>query len=147
LVAEAQSPTIQPTGPLAVHVADPSEVYTATVTTNYSFWFYLWVYNNGTNVYGGQWYIVNSGPSYNFTSPVLSTSTWGLAVGNVIDFKAKASISPTRSTIVDLYDTVQSGGTSMGPKDALDAMLAAALPSRKDREIDELIRGEDGTLA
>jgi hypothetical protein len=144
LVAEAQG--ITPTGPLAVKVTDTSVIYTATITTNYSFWFYLQVFNNGTQVYGGQWYIVNSGPSYNFQSPVLSTSAWGLVVGNVIDFHAVVAVTPTHRVTNDYNLTVQLGGTSMVPRQDSDSMMAAALPNRK-REIDELFGLGDGSVA
>jgi hypothetical protein len=144
LVAEAQG--ITPTGPLTVKVTDTSVVYTATITTNYSFTVYLYVYKNGTSVYGGQWYIVNSGPSYNFQSPVLSTSSWGLAIGDLVNFHLIVQLAPTHRTTNDYNLTVQPGGTSMGPRLDSDSMMASALPNRK-REIDELFGLGDGIVA
>jgi hypothetical protein len=145
MVAEAQQ--ITPTGPLAVVVTDPNEVYTCTVTTNYSFMAYLTVYNNGTAVYGGQWFCVNSGPAFYFVSPTLSTASWGLAVGGTVDFHFIAQFGPSFRRVSDYNLTVQPGGTSMAPMLDSSWMLAAALPSRKNREIDELLSEEVGVLA
>jgi hypothetical protein len=144
LVAEAQG--ITPTGPTAIKVTDTSVVYTATITTNYSFTLYLYVNKNGTNVYGGQWYIVNSGPSYNFQSPVLSTSSWGLAVGDLVNFHVIVQLTPTHRSTSDYNLTVQPGGTSMAPQQDSSSMMASALPNRR-RDIDELLGSEDGRVA
>jgi hypothetical protein len=147
LVAEAQPVTIQPTGPLAVLVTDTSEVYTATVTTIYSGMCTLTVLKNGTQVYGGQWFVINSGPSFNFQSPVLGTGSWGMAVGDTIDFRFWFTVGSTHRWTSDYDLTVQPGGTSMGPRQDSDWMMAAALPSRKCRDIDDLLGSDDGSLA
>jgi len=141
LAAEAQQ--ITPTGPMAVSVTDTQEVYTATITTNRSGWFYLQVYNNGVQVYGGQWFISTSGPSYNFQSPVLSTASWGLAIGNSIDFKGTFVIAGTTQHVCqDYYLTVQSGGTTMIPSSKSDVMLVRAVPNRKE-ELGEVFALDD----
>jgi hypothetical protein len=144
LAAEAQQ--ITPTGPLKIEVTDTSEVYTATITTNYSFWFYLTVTNNGTTVYSNQWYITNSGPSYNFTSPSLNTASWGLAVGNTIDFHSTVQLGISHRVSNDYYLTVQSGGTSMAPRTETDSLLAAAMPTTKE-EIEEHFAWDDRSNA
>jgi hypothetical protein len=144
LAAEAQQ--ITPTGPMKIQVTDISEVYTATITTNYSFWLYLTITNNGVSVYNNQWYCVNSGPSYNFQSPVLSTSSWGLAVGNTIDFHLQCAVTPTHRVTSDYYLAVQSGGTSMIPRKQSDFMMAEAVPNKRE-EIEVVLPQNDGSVA
>ena len=145
LIAEAQ--VIQPTGPMAVHVNDPSEVYTATITWGTSFTYYLQVFVNGTQVYGGQWYITNSGPSYNFQSPVLNTSSWGLTTGATIDFRGTLAVGLSRKAVSDYTLTVQSGGTSMAPRRDSEGMMAATELDRKEWELDGLLGSEAGMMA
>jgi hypothetical protein len=147
LAAEAQGTGITPTGPLAVQVTDLTEVYTCTVTTNYSFLARLTVYNNGTAVYGNQWYCVNSGPAFYFVSPTLSTADWGLAVGNTVDFHFVAQFGLAFHWVSDYNLTVQPGSTSMLPRLDSACMMAAALPGRKDRDIDELLSDADEVVA
>jgi len=144
LAAEAQQ--ITPTGPLAVHVDDTTETYTATITVSSSFWFYLTVYRNGSVVYGGQWFIVTTGPSYNFTSPVLNTASWGMQVGDTIDFHTIAQVSPVQRTTNNYNLTVQSGGTSMAPREESSSLMAEALPNRKE-EAEEALAFTSGGLA
>lgn len=140
VAAEAQQ--ITPTGPMKITASDTSTVYSATITTSYSFWFYLNITNNGTVVYTNYWYIINPGPSYNFVSPLLDTTSWGLATGNVIDFHAIVQLSPTHRVANDYYVTVQSGGTSMLPSSKSDVMLAGAMPGRKE-EMEKLVAVDD----
>ncbi|SRR5579859_1446888 len=140
LAAEAQQ--ITPTGPMQVQATDTSEVYTATITTNYSFTISLAVLINGSQVYWNQWYIVNSGPSYNFQSPSLNTASWGLTAGETIDFHAVVSLSITHHVVSDYNLTVQSGGTSMAPRTKTGSQLAAAMPSGKE-DLEEHLAWDD----
>lgn len=144
LAAEAQ--VIQPQGPLQIRVTDASVVYSATITTNYNFTFILTVKKNGVTVYSCQWYCVNNGPTYNFQSPALSTSTWGMQVGNTITFCATVQITPTLRYTNNYNVIVEPGGTTMVPTTKTDVMLAQALPHRKS-ELEELLAGMDGSNA
>jgi hypothetical protein len=132
LAAEAQI-SVTPTGPTALHVTDPTSTYTATITTNYNFTFYLFVLNNGVQVDSHMWVILQSGPSYNFQSPPLSTSNWGLAIGNSIDYRGRAMLSARVGVQVDWYVTVTAGSSSMGPRILDGAFAAEALPPNRRR--------------
>jgi len=134
VAAEAQQ--ITPTGPMKITASDTSTVYSATITTNSNFWLYMTVTNNGISVYNMQWYITNSGPSYNFQTPVLDTTAWGLVAGNTIDFHIAVAVTPTHRVNSDYYLTVQTGGTTMVPSSKTDVMLAGALPGRKEEVVD-----------
>ncbi|HLY08675.1 MAG TPA: hypothetical protein VKW04_05120 [Planctomycetota bacterium] len=142
--AEAQQ--ITPTGPLKIQVTDTTETYTATITVNTSFWFYLTVFKNGSVVYGGQWFCITGGPSFNFTSPALNSAAWGMNVGDTIDFHAIAQVSAFQRTTSNYNLTVQSGGTSMAPRQDLDSLLAEAVPTRKE-DLEEVAAAIDGSNA
>jgi hypothetical protein len=129
-----------------IRATDTSVVYTATITTNYSFTLYLTVKKNGTPVYSCQWYCVNSGPSYNFQSPLLNTSTWGMQVGNTINFHVTVQITPTLRSTNDYNVTVEPGDTTMAPPSKSDVMVAQALPQKKN-ELDELLATTVGSNA
>jgi hypothetical protein len=144
LAAEAQQ--ITPTGPMHIVATDTSVVYSATITTNYSFTLYLTVRRNGTTVYSGQWYCVNFGPSFNFQSPALNTSTWGMQVGNTINFHTVVQITPLMRSTNDYNVIVEPGGTTMAPPTKSDIVLAQALPPRKN-ELEELLAATDGSIA
>jgi hypothetical protein len=131
LAAEAQI-SVTPTGPTALHVTDTTSTYTATITTNYTFTFYLFVFNGNTQVYLNSWYVVQTGPSYNFQSPALSTSTWGLAVGNQMDYRGRAMLSARVGAQTEWYVTV-TNPTSMAPGGGFATDLAEALPPERKR--------------
>lgn len=146
LAAEAQG--ITPTGPLHVYSNDATVTYTATVTTNYSFWAFLSITDNGTQVAGGQWFCVNSGPSFPFTSPSYNTSSWSLAKDQKINFHFVVQFSPVYRWISDYSRTVEdppsTPPTSMAPEDESKSSLFAALPVRKD---DDVLGEQKGDLA
>jgi len=143
LAAEAQQ--ITPTGPMHIYSNDTSLVYSATITTNYSFTLYLTVTNNGTNVYGGQWFCQNSGPTYNFSSPSLSTSTWGLQIGSNINFHTIVQITPTYRFINDFTRTVEKPITMISPTKT--EWMLAELPAAVKQEEQKLLATKEENIA
>ena len=132
VAAEAQI-SVTPTGPTAMYSNDTSEDYTATVTTNYNFTFYLYVMDGTTQVYGNVWHITNQGPSYDFDSGSISTSTWNLAPGENFTYEGRAMLNATRGAVSNLYLTVQNP-ISMAPgAGARSTDFALAVPP--DRRI------------
>lgn len=89
-------------GPLAVESDDTSSTFTALVTCNWDFEVNLKVYHNGTLKYNHTTPVTNSGPTYNY-SEVVSHVGWGLAVGDTLLYRAKATI--TRGPDTGAYDT------------------------------------------
>jgi len=144
LAAEAQQ--IVPTGPMAIATTDTSCVYTATINLNYSFTLYLTVTKDGTCVYGNQWQITNSGPSYNFTSPTLNPSTWNLSGGETINFRLIVQITPTYRIINNYPITVPIPHTKLTPSKT-EFMMARAVTARRNEQVEELFYSKEGIVA
>jgi hypothetical protein len=93
-IAEAQSPTITPTGPLSVRAADSSSTFTATITltTPATFAVKLWVYKNSVQYHMTTTVVPNPGTTtYNF-SKLVDMSAWGLSAGDVLTYTAKLCV-------------------------------------------------------
>lgn len=144
ITAEAQV-SVTPSGPTALYVTDTQSTYTATVTTNYSFWFHLFILKNGTQVGAGCWYIVQSGPSYNFQA-TLQTSSWGLAVGADFNYRGRAMLSATYGTQTDWHVTCTNPST-MAPPAGNSYLAAEALPPDRRGWYVEEEREESGVVA
>src|SRR5581483_2592535 len=141
LAAEAQQ--ITPTGPMKITSTDQSVTYSATITTNYSFWAYLTIFNNGVQVATWQAHVIQGGPSYMLQPPAFSTSTWGLAVADVIDFHLRIAVTPSFGYISDYNVTVQAPGTgpsskSMMPRPEAEGMMAKAAAAAKQEGEDRV---------
>lgn len=99
--AEAQV-LIDPVGPTCIESDDVSTIYRATVTTIYDFEYSLKVYRNSVLVDSSLEYVVNDGPSYSYAR-TFDCSRWGMATGNTILFRAKATIM--EGPFLGVYDT------------------------------------------
>jgi hypothetical protein len=65
------------------------------VTTNYNFDLHLIVFHNGVSKHDSTTVVVQSGPYYDF-SKVVSYSGWGLAVGDHVNFRGRATLTSGR---------------------------------------------------
>jgi len=91
LVAEAQSPTITPTGPLSVTAGSSSTTYTATITypTSMGFAVKLWVYKNGNQIHSSTTSIPDPGTTTYYFSKNVDLSNCVPAAGDTLLFKAQ----------------------------------------------------------
>lgn len=160
VAAEAQQ--ITPTGPMHIYSTDTSVTVSSTVTTNYSFTMYLTTsrIRNGVVTQlptGGSWLCITSGPSFNWSAQV-DSSSWGMQVGDIIDFHEVAQINALHRSAIDYQVTVEaptSGPSSKAPslesgsqmaKGPSGPVKADALSSRKE-EADVLLALKDGSVA
>ena len=79
-------------GPTCVESDDPRCTFSATVTTDYDFDLNLKVYHNSVLKHDRTTFVVNDGPSYNY-SEVVTISGWGLATGDSLLFRSKATLT------------------------------------------------------
>ena len=110
LVAEAQSPTITPTGPLSVTAGSTSTTYTATITypTSMNFAVKVQVYKNGFQIHTSTTSIPSpGGTSYNF-SKYIDMSTCVPAAGDTLLFQAQLLYNKTTYYAAD-WTVVVSG--------------------------------------
>jgi hypothetical protein len=126
VAAEAQ--WIQPTGPLLVYAGTSSTTYTATITipTPMGMCVKLWVLKNGIEYNYTSNSIPNPGTTTYYFSKFVDTSTWNLAAGDVLTFRAQLLYNRTIYNFADYNITVQQTRPSRtyqkSPKPALQVV-------------------------
>jgi hypothetical protein len=89
--AEAQSPGIQPIGPLSILAGQTSTTYTANIQLEAvaAYRVKLWVYHNGALKHYSDTIVPYPGTMSTVFNKSVNMSSWGVAAGNTIKFVAK----------------------------------------------------------
>lgn len=93
-VAEAQTPTITTTGPMAIHPGAPSTTYTANVnlTSASGFYFKLLVLKNGTQVHNMTYWVPNPQSTFMVYSRPVDLSCTTVTLGDYFQFQATIGV-------------------------------------------------------